>query len=280
MRAERTPRWSWALYGLLILVSLPFLLPLLWLLLSAFKTSAAIFSSPFDLRPAHLSAVNFRQVFHDYPFARQYFNSVYIAALVVPLTMGLSALAGYAFARLRFPGRDAVFILTLVAMMVPSELTAVPQFVAFSRLGITNSHLPVIITQIFSATGALAVFLMRQHFITLPPELDDAGRVDGLGTLGVFRHIMLPLSRPALATVAIFTFEGAWDSYVGPLLYLNDEKLYTLQVGLQFFRTATAVQWQYLMAAALLVMLPVIILFFVFQKYFVEGAAVTGGVKG
>ncbi|THF85316.1 carbohydrate ABC transporter permease [Deinococcus sp. KSM4-11] len=277
MRAERPPRWSWALYGLLILVSLPFLLPLLWLLLSAFKTSAAIFSSPFDLRPAHLSAVNFRQVFHDYPFARQYFNSVYIAALVVPLTMGLSALAGYAFVRLRFPGRDAVFILTLVAMMVPSELTAVPQFVAFSRLGITNSHLPVIITQIFSATGALAVFLMRQHFITLPPELDDAGRVDGLGTLGVFRYIMLPLSRPALATVAIFAVLNSWNDYFNPLIYLSRENLLTLPLALQRFTDPLGgVYWNLTLAAGVLVALPVLLTFLLAQRQFIESLAASG----
>ncbi|UQN08742.1 carbohydrate ABC transporter permease [Deinococcus sp. QL22] len=275
--ARRPVRWSWLLYLVLALVSLPFLLPLLWLFVSAFKSTSAIFGSPFDLKVSALTMTNFAQVFADYPFARQYFNSLYIAALVVPLTAAMAATAGYAFARLQFPGRDLVFILSLLAMMVPSELTAVPQFVLFSRLGLTNSHLPVIVLQIFSATGAFAVFLMRQHFITLPRELEDAGRVDGLGTLGVFWFILLPLSRPALATAAIFAVLNSWNDYFNPLIYLSREGLLTLPLALQRFTDPLGgVYWNLTLAAGVLVALPVLLAFMLAQRQFIESLAASG----
>ncbi|MDB5044179.1 MAG: transporter, permease component [Deinococcus sp.] len=274
---RRPVRWSWLLYLVLALVCLPFLLPLLWLFISAFKPTSAIFGSPFDLQVSALTTTNFAQVFADYPFARQYFNSLYIAALVVPLTAAMAATAGYAFARLQFPGRDLVFILSLLAMMVPSELTAVPQFVLFSRLGLTNSHLPVIVLQIFSATGAFAVFLMRQHFITLPRELEDAGRVDGLGTLGVFWFILLPLSRPALATAAIFAVLNSWNDYFNPLIYLSREGLLTLPLALQRFTDPLGgVYWNLTLAAGVLVALPVLLAFVLAQRQFIESLAASG----
>ncbi|MEF2278733.1 carbohydrate ABC transporter permease [Deinococcus sp. YIM 134068] len=275
--ARRERRWSWLLYAVLFLVCLPFLLPLLWLFVSAFKTTTAIFGSPFEVRLADLTTANFRGVFQNYPFARQYLNSLYIAALVVPLTVLLAAVAGYAFSRLRFPGRDVVFILSLLAMMVPSELTAVPQFVLFSRLGLTNSHLPVILLQIFSATGAFAVFLMRQHFLTLPRELEDAGRVDGLGTLGVFWYVLLPLSRPALATAAIFAVLNSWNDYFNPLIYLSREALLTLPLALQRFTDPLGgVYWNLTLAAGVLVALPVLLAFLLAQRQFIESLAASG----
>ena len=154
--------WSLLLYLMLALVCLPFLLPMLWMLLSSFKTSGAIFGNPFSLRVGDLRPLNFSEVFTHYPFARQYLNSLYILLITVPATLLLSSLAGYGFARLRFPGREFAFLLTLAAMMVPSELTAVPQFLIFKTLGLTNTHVPVIVLQVFSATGALAVFLLMR----------------------------------------------------------------------------------------------------------------------
>lgn len=271
------PGWHWALYLLLVVVSLPFFLPLLWLFVSAFKSSGAIFGSPFQFGAGGLGWTNFQQVFTDYPFARQYLNSVYIAAVSVPVTVGLAAVAGYAFARIRFPGRNAVFLLSLLAMMVPSELTAVPQFVLFSRLGLVNTHVPVILLQIFSATGAFTVFLMRQHFITLPRELEDAGRVDGLNSLGVFWYIMLPLSRPALATAAIFAVLNSWNDYFNPLIYLSKETLLTLPLALgRFTDPLGGVYWNLTLAASVLVALPVLLAFLLAQRQFIESLAASG----
>lgn len=274
------PYWNVLLLAVLVLVSLPFLLPIAWMFLSSLKTGAEIFSNPFELDPAKLSLDNFREVFTRYPFARQYLNSLYILVVVVPLTALLAALAGYAFARLRFWGRDALFLLTLGAMMIPSELVAIPQFILFKNLGAVNTHLPVVLLQIFSATGALAVFLMRQHFITLPKELEEAGRVDGLSHWGVFWHIMLPLSRPALVTVAIFAMLNSWNDYFNPLIYLNSELKLTLPLALQRFTDPLGgVFWNLTLAGGTLVAVPVLLLFLLAQRQFVESLA-SSGTKG
>lgn len=275
MRTNRNG-WNLALYALLLLVCLPFLLPILWMFTSSLKSAEGIFGHPFGLT-FDAGLTNFGKVFRDYPFARQYLNSLLTVALAVPATMVLAATAGYAFARLRFPGRDAAFVMTLAAMMVPAELVAIPQFIAFKNLHLSNSLVPIILLQIFSATGALSVFLMRQHFITLPRELDEAGRIDGLGTFGVFRHIMLPLSKPALATVAIFAVLNSWNDYFNPLIYLNDEKKMTLPLALQRFTDPLGgTYWNLTLAASVLVALPVLLAFLMAQKTFIESLAASG----
>lgn len=272
-------RWNLLLYLALVLVCLPFVLPIVWMFMSSLKSAQGIFGSPFGLNfDAGLS--NFARVFHDFPFARQYLNSLLTAAIAVPVTLLLSATAGYAFARMRFPGRDLAFVMTLAAMMVPAELVAIPQFIVFKNLHLANTLVPIILLQIFSATGALSVFLMRQHFITLPRELDEAGRIDGLGTLGVFRHIMLPLSRPALATVAIFAVLNSWNDYFNPLIYLNDEKKMTLPLALQRFTDPLGgTYWNLTLAASVLVALPVLLAFLMAQRTFIESLA-SSGTKG
>lgn len=272
--------WHLLLVAILLLVSVPFVVPIAWMFLNSFKTGAEIFSNPFQIEFAKLSLDNFREVFAKYPFAHQYLNSLYILAIVIPITTLLSALAGYAFARLRFWGRDVLFILTLGAMMIPSELTAVPQFVLFKNLGAINTHLPVILLQIFSATGALAVFLMRQHFITLPKELEEAGRVDGLSHWGVYWYIMLPLSRPALVTVAIFAMLNSWNDYFNPLIYLNSEPKLTLPLALQRFTDPLGgVFWNLTLAGSTLVAIPILLLFLLAQRQFVASLA-SSGMKG
>ena len=274
------PSYAALLYLLLVLVAIPFLWPLLWMMVSAFKSSSDIFTQPFAIDWSRLSTDNFVQVFRDYPFARQYLNSLYILALVVPITAMLAAMAGYAFARLPFVGRAVLFVMTLGAMMIPSELTAIPQFILFKNLGVTNSHLPVILLQIFSGTGAMAVFLMRQHFITLPRELDEAGRMDGLSPWGIFWYILLPLSRPALATVAIFAMLNSWNDYFNPLIYLNAEPLLTLPLALQRFTDPLGgVFWNLTLAGGALVALPVLGLFLLAQRQFIASLA-SSSTKG
>lgn len=274
------PTYAVLLYLVLVLVAIPFLWPLLWMMVSAFKSSSDIFTQPFAIDWNRLSVDNLAQVFRDYPFARQYLNSLYILALVVPTTAMLAAMAGYAFARLPFVGREVLFVMTLGAMMIPSELTAIPQFILFKNLGVTNSHLPVILLQIFSGTGAMAVFLMRQHFITLPRELDEAGRIDGLGPWGIFWYILLPLSRPALATVAIFAMLNSWNDYFNPLIYLNAEPLLTLPLALQRFTDPLGgVFWNLTLAGGALVALPVLGLFLLAQRQFIASLA-SSSTKG
>lgn len=269
-------KWSYVIYAILIAISLPFVVPILWMFMSSMKSSQGIFGDPFGFN-FDAGFGNFRQIFENYPFARQYLNSLLVLLISVPVTMALAATAGYAFARMKFPGRDLAFVATLAAMMVPAELVAVPQFVAFKSLELSNTLVPIILLQIFSATGALSVFLMRQHFITLPPELDEAGRIDGLGTLGVFRHIMLPLSRPALATVAIFAVLNSWNDYFNPLIYLNDEARMTLPLALQRFTDPLGgTYWNLTLAASVLVALPVLLAFLMAQRTFIESLAASG----
>ncbi|WP_345468429.1 carbohydrate ABC transporter permease [Deinococcus carri] len=282
MGLERTqkPRssqpWTLLLYVLLVLVCLPFVLPILWMFLSSLKSAQGIFGSPFSLN-VDAGLKNFAQIFANYPFARQYLNSLLTLAISVPVTLLLAATAGYAFARMRFPGRDLAFVMTLAAMMVPAELVAIPQFIAFRNLGLANTLVPIMLLQIFSATGALSVFLMRQHFITLPRELEEAGRIDGLGTLGVFRYIMLPLSRPVLATVAIFAVLNSWNDYFNPLIYLNDEAKMTLPLALQRFTDPLGgTYWNLTLAASVLVALPVLLAFLMAQRTFIESLAASG----
>lgn len=272
---SRTP-WSVLLYVLLVIVCLPFVAPILWMFLSSVKSAQGIFGNPFGL-DLDAGLTNFARVFGDYPFARQYLNSLLTVAITVPVTLILSATAGYAFARLRFPGRNLAFVFTLAAMMIPAELTAIPQFIAFRALQLSNSLVPIILLQVFSATGALCVFLMRQHFITLPRELDEAGRIDGLGTLGVFWYITLPLSRPALATVTIFAVLNSWNDYFNPLIYLNDEARMTLPLALQRFTDPLGgTYWNLTLAASVLVALPVLLAFLMAQRTFIESLAASG----
>ncbi|UBV44254.1 carbohydrate ABC transporter permease (plasmid) [Deinococcus taeanensis] len=270
--------WKAVAFALLAAISAAVLFPALWMLSTALKADTQVYANPPIWIPDPLRFDNFAKAWSLAPFTRYAFNTALYAIAVVFGTVLSSSLAAYGFAKLRFPGRDVLFAVLLSTMMIPGMVTLIPQYILFSKLHWVGTYLPLVVPSFFA--GAFFTFLLRQFFMGIPNEYSEAARVDGASDFWIWSRVILPLSKPALATVAIFTFEGAWDSYVGPLLYLNDEKLYTLQVGLQFFRTATAVQWQYLMAAALLVMLPVIVLFFTFQKYFVEGASVSGGVKG
>lgn len=270
--------WKVLAFAVLCAVSAAILFPALWMLSTSLKVDTQVYANPPIWIPNPLRWANFSEAWRLAPFARYAVNTVLYAAAVVFGTVLSSSLAAYGFAKLRFPGRDFLFIVLLSTMMIPGMVTLIPQYILFSKLHWVGTYLPLVVPSFFA--GAFFTFLLRQFFMGIPQELSEAARVDGAGDLWIWWRVILPLSTPALATVAIFTFEGAWDSYVGPLLYLNDERLYTLQVGLQFFRTASVVQWQYLMAAALMVMLPVVVLFFMFQRYFVAGAAISGSLKG
>lgn len=267
-------------YAVMVVLAVPFVFPTLWMIGASFKSNQAIFARPLGLLPARLDWTNYAQVFQDYPFAAQYFNSVYIAVVVTLATLLLGALAGYGFARLNFPGRDAMFIACLSAMMLPSEAVSIPQFALFKGAGLTNTHAPVILLQIFGGTGALAVFLLRQHFLTVPRELDEAALIDGLGRLGIFWHVMLPLARPALVAVGIFAFLNSWNDYFNPLIYLNSGERFTLPLGLQGFTDPLGgIFWNLTLAASTLATLPLLLAFLVAQRQFIESLT-SSGLKG
>ncbi|MGK9168906.1 carbohydrate ABC transporter permease [Inquilinus limosus] len=280
MRAELTPRARLAVYGLMCVLAIPFVFPTWWMVTSSFKPVQEIFAFPPALLPRRFDLEAYRQVFELQPFALQYWNSLYIAAVVTLGTMAVASLGGYAFARIRFPGQNLVFMVVLLALLVPSEVTIVPLFRFFLWLGLVNTHWPLILVPILGAPCVLATFIMRQFFITLPPELEEAGRIDGLGRFGLFWRIALPLARPALGAVAIFTFLHSWNLYLEPIVFLSSTEKFTLPQALtQYVDAYGGPMWNVQLAAVTLTAVPVLIVFILAQRQFIEGLAHTG-LKG
>lgn len=269
------------LYGLLCVLAVPFLFPTWWMITSSIKPINRIFAFPPELFPSVVDFSSYADVFRLQPFAQQYWNSCYIAAVVTIGTMAVSALAGYAFARIKFPGANVLFLLVLTGLLMPSEVTIVPLFQMFLKWHMVNTHWPLILVPIFGGMPSVfATFIMRQFFITLPAELEEAARVDGLGWFKIFWTIALPLARPALAAVAIFTFLTSWNLYLEPIVYLTTPGNYTLPQALtQYVDVYQGPMWNIQLAAATLTTLPVLIVFIFAQRQFIEGLAHTG-LKG
>lgn len=277
-RRSQVPRI--VLYVVLGVMAIPFLFPTWWMITSSFKSVHDIFAFPPSLLPLSPSWEAYVKAFTFQPFARQYFNSAYIAVTVTLITMTISSMAGYAFARIRFRGQNILFLVVLVGLLIPSEVTIVPLFQMFNTLGLVNTHWPLILVTSFGAPSVLATFIMRQFFISLPPELEEAARLDGLGRPAIWWRIAMPLARPALAAVAIFTFLNVWNLYLEPTVYLTSPELFTLPQALTRFVDAySGPMWNVQLAAATLTALPVLIVFVVAQRQFVEGLAQTG-LKG
>ncbi|WP_166844713.1 carbohydrate ABC transporter permease [Isoptericola sp. BMS4] len=268
------------LVGLLVLLSLPFVFPTWWMATSSLKPMSEILQVPPTVWPRSATWDAYGEVFRLQPFAQQYWNSLYIAALVTLGTMAISALAGYAFARIRFRGANALFVLVLAGMLVPAEVTIVPLFRMVNSLGLVDTHWPLIVVPIFGAPSVLATFIMRQFFLGLPRELEEAGRMDGLSRWGLFGRIAVPLAKPALAAVAIFTFLKSWNLYLEPIVYLSSRDKFTLPQALtQYVDAYGGPMWNVQLAATTLTVIPVLAVFLVAQRQFVQGLAHTG-LKG
>ncbi len=278
-RAQTRRRWSNILVTVaLVLGAIPLIFPLWWLVSSSFKGLGEIFEYPPSLLPDSFNLDNYEQVFALQPFARQLFNSFYIAVLNVVGMLVFASLAGYAFARIKFPGRNVLFVLMLTALLMPLEVMAIPLFAVFKWLGWLGSHLPLIVLPVLGADGVVGTFLMRQHFLSMPVELEDAGRIDGLGRFGVFWHVALPLARPALATVAILTFLSSWNMFLEPLIFVSGipERL-TVPVAIPLYQDSYGFpNWQVQMAASTLSVIPVVIIFIIFQRSIIQGFARVG----
>jgi multiple sugar transport system permease protein len=269
-----------ALYAVLLVLCVPFVFPTWWMVTSSMKPNAEIFAFPPRLWPADPSLRAWGDVFAMQPFAQQYFNSAYIAVVVTVGTLVVASMAGYAFARIRFPGQNALFLVVLTGLLIPSEVTIVPLFRMFHSLGMIDTHWPLILVPIFGAPCVLATFIMRQFFITLPGELEEAARMDGLGRPAIFRRIALPLARPALGAVAIFTFLHSWNLYLEPIVYLSSKDKFTLPQALtQFTDVYQGPLWNVQLSAASMTAIPVLIVFVIAQRQFIEGLAHTG-LKG
>lgn len=280
MKTDLSPRMKVALYGLMCVLLVPFVFPTWWMVTSSVKPISDIFAFPPDLWPRRFDFSTYAQVFELQPFARQYWNSAYIAALVTAGTMIVSSMAGYAFARIKFPFSNAIFMVVLLGLLIPSEVTIVPLFQMFLKWGMINTHWPLILVPIFGAPSVFATFVMRQFFIALPVELEEAARVDGLGRFKIFWTIALPLAKPALGAVAIFTFLHSWNLYLEPIVFLSSTQMFTLPQALtQFTDAYGGAMWNIQLAAATMTAIPVLLVFIVAQKQFVEGLAHTG-LKG
>lgn len=280
MKTDLSPRLQVGLYGLMCVLLIPFVFPTWWMVTSSVKPISDIFAFPPDLWPRHFDFSTYAKVFELQPFARQYWNSAYIAAIVTIGTMIISSMAGYAFARIRFPFANTIFMVVLLGLLIPSEVTIVPLFQIFLSWGMINTHWPLILVPIFGAPSVFATFVMRQFFISLPNELEEAARVDGLGRFKIFWTIALPLARPALGAVAIFTFLHSWNLYLEPIVFLSSTQMFTLPQALtQFTDAYGGAMWNIQLAAATMTAIPVLLVFIVAQKQFVEGLAHTG-LKG
>ncbi len=244
---------------------------------SSLKPNYQIFEVPPRWIPNPPQWDNYREALTTLPFDRYMVNTAIITALTIVGHVVSCTLIAYAFARLRAPGRDFLFLLVLATMMLPYPVTMVPLYVLFKQLGWINTFLPLTVPAFFGS--AFYIFLLRQFFLTIPPDFEDAAIIDGANTLQILWRVILPLSMPAVATVAIFTFQAAWNDFLAPLIYLQKPELYTVTLGLQFFRSTYTTNWAYLMAASLVTSLPVIVVFFLAQRYFIEGITLSG-VKG
>jgi multiple sugar transport system permease protein len=275
-------RWIWNLswYVLLLVLSLPFVFPFWWMITSSLKTAAEVFAFPPTLLPPSWQWSNFAEVFAFQPFARQYFNSLYIAAAVTVLTILISAMAGYAFARIRFPLRNVIFLVLLSALMMPSEVTIIPNFFLFSALGWLDNHIPLILLPVFGANGVVGTFLMRQFFLQLPSEIEDAAMLDGLGRYGIFWRIALPIARPPMAALAILSFLFSWNLFLEPLVFVNSQELFTLPLALATFTDNYGLPiWHLQLAATTLAVVPVLVVYVLAQRHVVQSFTMSG-LKG
>lgn len=263
----------------LSVAAIPFVFPLLWMVSSGFKSASEIFGAP-SVIPREWQWTNFIEVFEHQPFAWQYFNSLYIAISVTAITVAVAALAGYALARLRFAGSGLVALFLVSALMVPEEVTIIPNFFLMKAFGVVDSHLPLIVLPVFGPQGIVATFLMRQYFLSLPREVEDAGKMDGLSTFGIWWRIALPMSRPALAAVSIVTFLHAWNMFLEPLIFVSSLDKYTLPLALANFTDPYgAPLWHLQLAATSLAVIPMLIVYLIAQRQIIESFAMSG-VKG
>jgi multiple sugar transport system permease protein len=258
---------------LLSLVALLFLVPIIWMLLSALKPSAEVFTTPPTLFGSEVMFSNFVEAWNYLPFGRFILNTVFVAGIGTLITLVASAMSGYAFARLNFRFRGGLFVLYLSTLIVPQEVIVIPMFLVMQRLGWVNSYQALILPWAFTAFGT---FLLRQFFLTIPRELEEAAKIDGCGHIRILSSIIIPISAPALAVLAVFTFISYWNSFLWPLIIINDTAKMTVPLGLDLFLGQQGQRWELLMAAATISMVPTVILVLALQKYLVRGIALSG----
>jgi multiple sugar transport system permease protein len=258
---------------LLSLVALLFLVPIIWMVLSALKPSAEVFTVPPKLFGSEIKFSNFAEAWNYLPFGRFIANTVFVAGVGTLITLTASAMAAYAFARLNFRFRGGLFVLYLSTLIVPQEVIVIPMFLVMQELGWVNSYKALILPWAFTAFGT---FLLRQFFLTIPIELEEAAKIDGAGHIRILRSVIIPISAPAFAVLAVFTFISYWNSFLWPLIIVNDTNQMTVPLGLQLFLGQQGQRWELLMAAATISMVPTVLLVLLLQRYLVRGIALSG----
>lgn len=269
--------WRVVAYTLLVVGSIISLIPFFWMVTSSFKDPSKVFADPPQWWPDPWLWSNYSKAFEKMPFALYTWNTVKITATCLVGQLLSCSLVAFGFARMRFPGRDVLFVVLLATMMLPAQVTMIPVFKIFATLGWYDTFLPLTVPAFFGS--AFFVFLLRQYYMTIPHEMDEAARIDGASTWQVYWRILLPQAKPALATVAIFSFMAHWNDFLGPLIYISTPAKRTLALGLYAFQGQYSTDWNYLMAASTVVMLPLLVLFFAAQRYFIQGVVISG-VKG
>lgn len=262
----------------LILIGLFFLLPFFWMLSTALKSDQQLFVNPPVWIPNPIQWDNFKRAVTAIPFFKYMGNTCKVAIMDVLGTVLACPLVAYGLSRLEWKGRDLLFFLTISVMMIPHEVTMIPQFILYSKMGLVGTYVPLYLASFFGGRPFM-IFLLRQFFMNLPKDLEDAARIDGASEFCVYAKVVLPLVVPGILTVGLFRFMNSWNDFLGPLLYLSDEVQYTITIGLQMFTTQYKTEWSLLMAASLLVTIPVVVVYFVVQKRFVEGITFSG-IKG
>jgi multiple sugar transport system permease protein len=263
------------LYTILVIYAIITIIPFLWALSSSFKTLEEIVSGAINFIPKEFTLDNYIQIFIKQDlFPRWLFNSLFIAVSITLLNLLFNSMAGYALARIHFSGRKAFFIIILAVLMIPAQVTLIPNYLILKSLGWLNSYQGMIIP---GAINATFIFMMRQFFINFPKELEEAAELDGLSKLGTFFRVVLPLARPALAAQAIFVFMGAWNDFMKPLIILSSPEMFTLPLGLNTFKGQYISYWNYIMAASMIFTMPVLVIYGFFNRYFIKGISFTGG---
>ncbi len=264
-------------YLLLLAGAILFLIPFVWMLSTSLKEGPQVYRWPPVWIPDPVRFDNYMKAWNLLPFVQFYWNTVRISFLSIIGTVLSCTLAAYGFARLRFRGRDTLFVLLLATLMLPNQVTMIPQYIWFAKLGWVNTYLPLIVPSFFG--NPFSIFLLRQFFMTLPHELDDAAKIDGCSFFGIYAKIILPLSKAAVGVVAIFSFTYHWNDFLYPLIYLQSIEQFTISLGLRMFQTNTFVDMQSLMAMSVVALIPQLVIFFIAQRHLVQGV-VLSGIKG
>ena len=264
------------LYIVLILIAFVTLLPLIWMLSASLKLESQVFSVPIQWIPTEPQWDNYKKIWEKIPLGLFTFNSAKVTIIVTIIQLATSSFAAYGFSKCKFRGRDTLFLCYIITIAIPWQVYMLPQYILMNKMHLVDTHWSIILLQSFTAFG---VFLLRQFYQSIPEELLEAARIDGLSEYGIYASIILPLSKPAMATLTIFSFVTVWNDFMGPMIYFNSTNVKTIQLGIRMFISQYSAEYNLIMAASVVALIPVFVLYMAFQRFFVEGIA-TSGLKG